>query len=1010
MLTLLCAVFSMAWGETETVFYTLTPATGSNNAYANNCDIAIDGITWNVTGNAQYTPWRIGGKSLDKVDRTVYSKTAMGSEINKVELTVGSATDITVNSLKLVVASDAAFSTILNEVSATFSANSTITFEPTSGEKWDNNSYYKFIFNVSVSGTSNKFVQFSEAKFYAPSGSLPQSDKYYVAGSWTNWETGKIEMTKKSNGTYTLGGQELQAEAKFKIIKEAPDGTITWYGGEGHDPNNNNPYWLTADNHTDISLFTNGDAPNFYMPIAGTWTFTVDPTGDTPKLTVDGDWPEWEYYLRGDFNGPEWEIVDSYKFSQVGETSKFTLNKPIKYGEKFKIYGKRGNEEKWFGAVSTGDFWVNAEHVGTELSLTTENGGENFLMNLSNKKDYWELEFDPENKTLVLSNFVSDIAELRFEFDGGRNAIESTAGLTTNGLSSDYSNSPKLKFDTSSQYLILHFDERPGILTFDIKRNQTSGTAISVFEVQTSENGEDWNTLETYDNLSTSVQSEKFDNLDENVRYIKWVLKEKNNGNVALGNIKLEKYVAPQSYTLNIDAVENGEVFVFYNDPVNNYPAIEDGDEVLESSEVMVSVSADEGYEIKDIAVTDADGQRLQLTAEEDGISWTFTMPKSDVTVSCTVEEINYDQEEWVLTPLADLTEDDIFVIVGNDGDTYAMPNDKGTTPPDAVTVIVSMNKIITPVADRIKWNISGNADDGYIFRPNGDEENWLYLKDTNKGVCVGESEETDGKHLFTIVNGYLYNEATGRYVGIYGSVDWRCYTSTSTNIGGQTFAFYRLVQPEKFEFSINENASDGTDCYATISALGEGNWKVKGDVTVSTVVVENKVLTYPIQFVEGDVIPGDGAYLVKGAAGDYAFEKTKNPKEVDLGNNMLISTGEGNIQTNAPTGEADNGNYYFYKLSLNKKSTPGSVGFYWGNSTGSAFNYTKGHQAYLAVPKTDAFTVQGFSFDGTTGIAEVESAVNGNDEVYTISGLRVDGSNLSKGVYIVNGKKVIIK
>ena len=53
---------------------------------------------------------------------------------------------------------------------------------------------------------------------------------------------------------------------------------------------------------------------------------------------------------------------------------------------------------------------------------------------------------------------------------------------------------------------------------------------------------------------------------------------------------------------------------------------------------------------------------------------------------------------------------------------------------------------------------------------------------------------------------------------------------------------------------------------------------------------------------------------------------------------------------------------------------------------------------------------MQGFSFDGTTGIAEVESAVNDNDEVYTISGLRVDGSNLSKGVYIVNGKKVIIK
>lgn len=870
---------------------------------------------------------------------------------------------------------------------------------------------------------NNATLYFNSGKFsFAPNGTpvftlYRMPDKYYVAGSWTNWATSKIEMTKNADGTFTLANQDLAAEAKFKIIKVvSAAGNPIWYGGEGNDPNND--YWLTADNHTDISLFTNGDAPNFYMPIAGTWTFIVNPTDAT--LTVDGDWPEWEYYLRGTFNEPEWAIVDSYKFSQVGETSKFTLNKPIKYGEKFKIYGKRGNEEKWFGAAeSEGAYYVNAENVGTELSLTTENGGEDFYMNLSNKKSYWELEFDPENKTLVLGNYLSDIAELRFEFDGGRNAIESTAGLTTNGLSSDYSNSPKLKFDTSSQYLILHFDERPGILTFDIKRNQTLGTAISVFEVQTSENGEDWNTLETYDNLSTSVQSEKFDNLDENVRYIKWVLKEKNNGNVALGNIVLEKYVAPQSYTLNIDAVENGEVFVFYNDPDNYYPAIEDGDEVLEGSEVLVSVSAEEGYEIKDIAVTDADGQRLQLTAEEDGISWTFTMPKSNVTVSCTIEEINYDTEEWVLTDIADLTENDIFVIVGYDNQYRAMANVEDSE--DVLPAIKGINisgddtyKIITStVTDNMKWNISGNATDGYTFYPYGkNKEEWLYITNSNKGVHVGG---TNNNNKLTIKDGYLYNENTERYIGIYSQAHWRCYKLGTngdfpSNIAGQTFAFYRLIQPEKFEFSISDKASDGTDCYATISALGEGNWKVKGDVTVSTVVVENKVLTYPIQFVEGDVIPGDGAYLVKGAAGDYAFEKTKNPKEVDLGNNMLLSTGEGDIQTNAPTGETDNNKYYFYKLSLNKKSTPGSVGFYWGNSTGSAFNYTKGHQAYLAVPKTDAFTVQGFSFDGTTGIAEVESAVNGNDEVYTISGMRVDGSNLSKGVYIVNGKKVIIK
>lgn len=155
------------WGA-EQEAYTLTPATGSNNSYASNCDVTISGIKWNVTGNASLIPWRLGGKSLSGVDRAVYSKTAMSDAITKVELVVGAASSITVNSVKLIVASNADFSTKIDEVSkTTFAANSTITFAPTSpATQWAKNAYYKFVFNVSVSGTSNKFVEFKSAKFY----------------------------------------------------------------------------------------------------------------------------------------------------------------------------------------------------------------------------------------------------------------------------------------------------------------------------------------------------------------------------------------------------------------------------------------------------------------------------------------------------------------------------------------------------------------------------------------------------------------------------------------------------------------------------------------------------------------------------------------------------------------------------------------------------------------------------------------------------------------------------
>lgn len=163
-------LFSICVGNVwaaEELAYTLTPAAGSNNGYANACDVTISNITWNVTGNAKLMPWRIGGKSLSGVDRTVYSKTPMSDAITKVELTVGAASNITVNSVKLIVASDASFSNKLDEVTKTsISANTKITFTPASLTEWDASAYYKFVFNVSVSGTSNKFVEFSKADFY----------------------------------------------------------------------------------------------------------------------------------------------------------------------------------------------------------------------------------------------------------------------------------------------------------------------------------------------------------------------------------------------------------------------------------------------------------------------------------------------------------------------------------------------------------------------------------------------------------------------------------------------------------------------------------------------------------------------------------------------------------------------------------------------------------------------------------------------------------------------------
>lgn len=149
--------------------------------------------------------------------------------------------------------------------------------------------------------------------------------------------------------------------------------------------------------------------------------------------------------------------------------------------------------------------------------------------------------------------------------------------------------------------------------------------------------------------------------------------------------------------------------------------------------------------------------------------------------------------EGWVLTDLADLAEGDVFVIVGDNGSTYAMSNDNGTSSaPAAVEVTVSNYALSEEPAENLKWNLT-IADGTYTFYPNGDTEKWLYCTNTNNGVRVG----TNNNKTFTISNGYLFNSGTSRYVGIYNSQDWRCYTSItgSSNIKDQTFAFYKYVE-----------------------------------------------------------------------------------------------------------------------------------------------------------------------------------------------------------------------
>lgn len=168
--------------------------------------------------------------------------------------------------------------------------------------------------------------------------------------------------------------------------------------------------------------------------------------------------------------------------------------------------------------------------------------------------------------TIRQAKFVPAYATLPFEFDGGKADIEDTPGLTQSGLGSDYSASPKLKFDGTGDYLILQIKEDAGTLSFAIKGNGFSG---GTFTVQTSADGENYTDLKAYTELKDAT-TEEID-IKSGVRYIKWIYTEKSSGNVALGNISLEKAKDPTAIdntafeAKTFKTFENGQLVIIKN-------------------------------------------------------------------------------------------------------------------------------------------------------------------------------------------------------------------------------------------------------------------------------------------------------------------------------------------------------------------------------------------------------------------------------------------------------------
>ena len=608
--------------------------------------------------------------------------------------------------------------------------------------------------------------------------------------------------------------------------------------------------------------------------------------------------------------------------------------------------------------------------------------------------------FAMDDEDFIYSNLITinqaeyvapSIATLPFVFDGGRDDIEDTEGLTQEGLGSDYSSAPKLKFDNTGDWVLLQFDETPGNLSFDIKGNSFSG---GTFTVQTSTDGKTYTNLETYTELG-DTQTKTFENLSSDVRYIKWIYTNKVSGNVGLGNIALAEYGEPEPSitvsptTINVLAAGgDGTIDVTFTafEPFSTDIQFYESDGTTETeSGDWLYVEIDETTGNVNYLIEENTGEARTAYFKVYGLDEEMNELYSEL-ITITQDEFVEPHEELTfvkVTSTDELVAGGEYIIIANYPEDsegyYAMTTTQNTNNRGADGIYVSEDiayiepehvQVITLEGNSEGWYF--NTGDGYLYaasnssnhlktEPAPDENN-------NAKATIGISSDGDATIVFqgkNSRNNLRFNN---------NNILFSCYAETSEL---PLVQLYKKVVEE-------ENITIGSAGYATY--VTKKAIKINPHINAYAVLAINETKT-SVALDKLTEVPASTPIIVEGAEGEYPCTVIENA-ESPATNLLKVSTGV--------TGDGAT----FYALA-NKDQ---GVGFY---PVGNGIEVPAG-KAYLEIPPT--MSVKGFLALGGVADAINNIAVeNANGTIFNIAGQKVQ--NITKGgLYIVNGKKVVVK
>ena len=354
------------------------------------------------------------------------------------------------------------------------------------------------------------------------------------------------------------------------------------------------------------------------------------------------------------------------------------------------------------------------------------------------------------------------------------------------------------------------------------------------------------------------------------------------------------------------------------------------------------------------------------------------------------------------------------IIASGTNGSVKAMGSQSGNYRNEVAVSATDGSITVSNDAGVYEVLIQANEAKGYYTLLDVENNQYLYANsNSSNNINIEAALDKNDNGIWSIAidkNGVatiIAKGANSRNWIRYNSDNTRfsCYGESNTQADVYLFEKAGDTGCQEVNVTIADACTDGAKYYATYSS--PFGFIIPEGLIVEEVGISKGKLDVQAYGAGARVPANTGVLISSSTAGSKTLTLAGGGTSVKGEDNRLRATGTG-IDADGMSTAAPGCKYY--RQTMHNPAAENKIGFWWGAPDGAAFDVVA-NKAYLAVP--DGATARSgfnlFGDDDTTGIEELKNSKTEElKSYYNLNGQRI--ANPSKGLYIVNGKKVIIK